>query len=387
MRSAPIRPTITPCPARTLGARAARAAALLLALAPAAAQETVTPFEPRIMPLGDSITESISGQSSYRAWLWSQLVASGHCVDFVGTRRGVLGGTPRQDGFDQDHEGHTGAFADFLLSSIDAWLHDAQPDVVLLHTGTNDLLLQRQDPGAVAAEIDAIVDAVFVRRPGAAVVVAQVIPSNFLIDTESLNKEIARHVAHRRAAGQRVLTVDLTEGFDTARHLRDPIHPNDAGERLMAERWFAALRTVLEPCRASYTSFGRGCGDAAFRIEARGGIAPRTGRTFVADVKGLPADTTLAYGLLGVDERSWLGSALPFDLAFAGAPGCALWIAPLDVIPLRAADGAATWPTRIPDRTDLAGARFYQQVLVVDASANALGLRLSHAAGGFVGVR
>ena len=62
----------------------------------------------RIMPLGDSITESATGQSSYRYYLWHLALDRGYKVDFVGSQHGVLGGPPKFDDFDMDHEGHWG---------------------------------------------------------------------------------------------------------------------------------------------------------------------------------------------------------------------------------------------------------------------------------------
>src|SRR6187399_3097989 len=67
----------------------------------------------RIMPLGDSITSSFAGHDSYRYWLWHSLQDAGYTnIDFVGSQRGVFGGTPLHANFDQDHEGHTGFTAD-----------------------------------------------------------------------------------------------------------------------------------------------------------------------------------------------------------------------------------------------------------------------------------
>jgi len=69
----------------------------------------------RIMPLGDSITESFAPYDSYRYYLWTSLQNSGfRDIDFVGSQHGVLGGEPANENFDQDHEGHPGWTTDQL---------------------------------------------------------------------------------------------------------------------------------------------------------------------------------------------------------------------------------------------------------------------------------
>src|ERR1051325_4979128 len=63
--------------------------------------------QPRIMPLGDSLTSGLPGQASYRYWLWKRLQASGYHVNFVGSNWGVAEGSPAlYSDFDEDNEGH-----------------------------------------------------------------------------------------------------------------------------------------------------------------------------------------------------------------------------------------------------------------------------------------
>src|SRR5262249_13855023 len=101
--------------------------------APARASLATRPI--RVMPLGDSITYGVgsSSGSSYRADLWRRLVTqAGYNIDFVGSQRS--GSLP-----DTDNEGHSGWRIDQIAASVDGWLSTYQPDVVLLHIGTNDM--------------------------------------------------------------------------------------------------------------------------------------------------------------------------------------------------------------------------------------------------------
>jgi len=106
-------------PARRLLAASLASFGLALALPARAHAQTV-----RVMPLGDSITESQTGFASYRYWLWHQLQDFGFCVDFVGSQSGV-NGTPKFPDFDQDHEGHTGWRTDQVLAQVGGWATSA----------------------------------------------------------------------------------------------------------------------------------------------------------------------------------------------------------------------------------------------------------------------
>src|SRR5690242_19031704 len=75
----------------------------------------------RIMPLGDSITQSFSPHNSYRYYLWHLLLNQGYRVDFVGSLHGVGDGPPANPDFDMDHEGHAGFRADEIAANIQVW--------------------------------------------------------------------------------------------------------------------------------------------------------------------------------------------------------------------------------------------------------------------------
>ncbi|MEE9338782.1 MAG: immunoglobulin-like domain-containing protein, partial [Methylococcaceae bacterium] len=94
----------------------------------------------KILPLGDSITDSINGRASYRRPLWHQLKAAGYAVDFVG-RPGYRHSTVPESllDYDIDHEGHAGSETQSIRSQILGWMNEFTADIVLLHIGTNDL--------------------------------------------------------------------------------------------------------------------------------------------------------------------------------------------------------------------------------------------------------
>lgn len=200
------------------------------------------------MPLGDSITEAGDGAASYRYWLWHALQAEGYDVDFVGSRAGVYGGEPRFSDFDADHEGHWGWTTGEVLGRIEGWAEDARPDVVLLHLGTNDLGAPIE---GTLANLAAIVRALRRHGPNTTVLLAELIPVlGFERVVRELNDELPALVARLDSESSRVVLVDQWTGFHANTDTSDGIHPDESGEKKMAERWLAALRPVLEASQA-----------------------------------------------------------------------------------------------------------------------------------------
>ncbi|XKK37153.1 SGNH/GDSL hydrolase family protein [Nocardiopsis sp. ARC36] len=197
----------------------------------------------RIMPLGDSITGS---PGCWRALLWADLVEAGHTdADFVGTRPGDGCGFE----YDGDNEGHGG----FLVTDVADrgllvdWLARTEPDVVLMHFGTNDVW------SGVPAET--VLDAYSVlvaqmrdQNPRMRVLVAQIIPMDPARScagcgrgVEDLNAAIPAWAAGESTAESPVTVVDQWTGFDTGTDTYDGVHPSGSGDRRIADRWLESL--------------------------------------------------------------------------------------------------------------------------------------------------
>jgi lysophospholipase L1-like esterase len=201
----------------------------------------------RIMPLGDSITQSTSPLNSYRYYLWHLLENRDYRVDFVGSLRGVGGGPPANPDFDMDHEGHSGWRADEILANIQMWAAQASPDIVLLHLGTNDLC-QRQSAESTVIDIGNIVDVLRTVNPHIRVLLAQIIGQAPFADCLSplLNARLPALVADKNTAESPITLVDQYTGFDPSTMTVDGMHPNAIGDSRMADRWFEKLVPVLE---------------------------------------------------------------------------------------------------------------------------------------------
>lgn len=199
----------------------------------------------KIMPLGDSITESNKGLNSYRYYLWHLLLDHGYHIDFVGSQHGVGNGPPANPGFDMDHEGHAGWRADEILAQIQAWATVASPDFVLLHIGTNDLS-QGQSVISTASDIGGIIDVLRTVNPHIRILLAQLIASTRVPSIAVLNGNLPALVTDKQQAESPIVLVDQNTGFDPTTMTYDGTHPNAIGDSRMADRWFEKLAPTLE---------------------------------------------------------------------------------------------------------------------------------------------
>jgi lysophospholipase L1-like esterase len=222
---------------RSLIVAAALLCALCRAAAPARAETTV-------LALGDSITEGGKTFATYRVPLREKLAAGGYAVRFVGSRTSAA-----PDGRALlAHEGYGGKTAEYLADNVGR-LYKANPaDVVLLHAGHNYFAEDKPVERIVAAT-ERIVRTIHSIRPGATVLVAQVIPSGKLPKyayIPDLNAALPKLVERLKADGVRVVLVDQAVDFDWKTDtIDDKVHPNARGAEKMAGQWYKALAAVL----------------------------------------------------------------------------------------------------------------------------------------------
>lgn len=199
----------------------------------------------KIMPLGDSITQAFNGTPSYRWYLWQKLQDAGFATDFVGSQMGAANGDPPNFDFDQDHEGHSGWTADQIAANAAAWAAEFQPDIVLMHAGSNDAE-QHQSTDGTINDLRNIINAIRSVDPNVIFLVAQLIPdavNNAGID--DLNSRIPALVSSMDSSQSRVILVDLHTGFSGSDTF-DGVHLTSSGENKMAQRWFDALSDLLQ---------------------------------------------------------------------------------------------------------------------------------------------
>jgi len=221
---------------------------------------------PRIMALGDSITdgvESYNEQSGdlpakplrvgYRKALRDRLLAAGYAVDFVGSQS--AGASAGLD--DPANEGYSGARQRELRDGITTWLNRNPSDVVLLHIGTNDVNAAAETDVTPIAELLARVDTWSSNpaNPAVQLQLATIIGQRFggasYVPVFNRNLKGVYQADWADPSGARprfvVRLIDMNAKLDVATDLSDPaadsvgLHPNPSGYRKMADTWFDAL--------------------------------------------------------------------------------------------------------------------------------------------------
>jgi hypothetical protein len=204
----------------------------------------------RIMPLGDSITNGatdgsnpISKRMGYRAPLYRQLIDANYSVDFVGS---LQTGNSVKPSFDTDNEGHPDWTSFDLSEKIFGFLSNTQPDIILLHAGTNDRTKSINGIEDLLDEIDR-----YENKSGKKIriIIAEIINrrDNDLVIT-AFNKRLNTLVMDRWQHGDILTLVDMdTKAALQKSDYATNTHPNNNGYAKMARVWFNALLTPYVP--------------------------------------------------------------------------------------------------------------------------------------------
>ncbi len=216
--------------------------ALTACPAPRPEQPKASPRLPlTIMPLGDSITHGYNVPGGYRRPLWQALSDRGYRAHFVGSQRH---GPP--DWPEPAHEGHSGWKIEQIHQRVPGWLAQAQPEIILLLLGTNDMA--QGDRLATAPErLAALLETIYRQNPAVQVFVASIPP----IADPALNRRVQAYnaalpaiVAQQQARGQAAQFVDVYAVL-TGDDLADGVHPNLDGHEKIAAAWLEALLAAL----------------------------------------------------------------------------------------------------------------------------------------------
>ncbi len=221
-----------------------------------------------ILCLGNSITNGTSTFNSYRRDLWQMLHQENYNFDFIGSwSKHHEGGEMPDPDFDLDHEGHSGWTAadifhapnwDSTRENIYLWLKEYTPDIVLVELGTNDVFQCRKIPD-VLKNFSELVQLLREKNKKVKIFFAQIPPlgpqwaekklcgndTTYDRSIKSLNKAIAIFVKANSTNSSPLFTVDQYSGITSANQY-DDIHPNLSGEKIMAQRWFAAIHNYIK---------------------------------------------------------------------------------------------------------------------------------------------
>ncbi|MEP6950022.1 MAG: GDSL-type esterase/lipase family protein [Ginsengibacter sp.] len=221
-----------------------------------------------ILTLGNSITNGTNKYDSYRRSLWQMLHKGNYNFDLIGswTLHHMGGEVPDPD-FDMDHDGHSGWKASDILSqpdwdqqrgNIHEWIRAYSPDIVLIELGTNEVFQCIAVKDAMD-NISSIIDILGKKNPHVKIFVARIPPLGAQWADKKLcgnditygkavinfNRQVAVLVAAKNTDASRVILVDQYSGVNAAADMYDDIHPNETGEKKMAEKWYKAINKYL----------------------------------------------------------------------------------------------------------------------------------------------
>jgi lysophospholipase L1-like esterase len=192
------------------------------------------------MPLGDSITAGYNVPGGYRTTLYNLLDAGGYDIDFVGS----MTDNPNPLLPDLNHEGHSGWTIAGLSGQIQGWLAAANPDLIILHIGTNDVS-SGIAPRGVASRLDFLLSQITTFQPNAELIVASIVPRLDALEatSQAYNERIPALVTKYQLQGKHVTFLDMHSALTTA-DLGDVVHPNASGYEKMAQAWYPAIQAV-----------------------------------------------------------------------------------------------------------------------------------------------
>ncbi|KAK5132323.1 hypothetical protein LTR08_009158 [Meristemomyces frigidus] len=190
-----------------------------------------------IMPAGASITFGINSSDGkgYRKDLADLL--AGNPVNFIGTQHG---GTV----FDTACEGYPGKRI------------GQKPNVILINVGTNDCV-QNFKVSGMPARLSKFLSHIKSKVPNSVVIVSSLLPNrNAKVEqcVNTYNGALPGVVAKAKAGGQKVVFVDMHAAVPLSYiSTKDGTHPNDAGYKIMANKWHDAIVSVASKISGAHS--------------------------------------------------------------------------------------------------------------------------------------
>jgi lysophospholipase L1-like esterase len=121
----------------------------------------------------------------------------------------------------------------------------------MMHLGTNDVWNNRS-PQDITAAFSKLVDQMRASKPTMKILVAKIIPMNPSNCAQcgqrvvTLNSAIQSWAVGKNTTNSPITVVDAWTGFDTRTMTGDGVHPNDAGNKKLAETWFQPLANAIK---------------------------------------------------------------------------------------------------------------------------------------------
>lgn len=207
-----------------------------------------------ILPLGDSRVEGFRPDyESYRYELWKNFVANDWSIDFVGTQQDD-GDYPTFQGmtFDTDHEGTGGAQTIDILNTLKSISSENTPSIVLLGIGGNDILDGQKTVAETITNIEKIIDELQSRNANITIFLEQIAPAHSDFMTTDLrnslnefNQQIVEIGNKKTTNNSKIVVIDMASNWSDA-YMADKVHYNEAGAKVVADRYFEAIEATIE---------------------------------------------------------------------------------------------------------------------------------------------
>ncbi|MFI5729499.1 glycoside hydrolase domain-containing protein [Kribbella sp. NPDC051587] len=212
---------------------------------------TTAPAGPvlKLLPIGSSTIDGNTAEPNgtgkanggARPELWQWFRETGQQVDFVGPTYDadqVIG--------DRDHGGVDGDLA-LVRSKIDSWMATYQPDAVLMHSGSREVLSETYNLANLSADYNAVLDRIWAANPNAQVYLGTVGPitqdgQDDITRTNTANATILEIFRTRLESGKNVRLLDNRSRINDAKDRNtDHIHLNVSGYSRAAAGWFGGI--------------------------------------------------------------------------------------------------------------------------------------------------
>ncbi|MBQ5988598.1 MAG: hypothetical protein IJL67_03800 [Oscillospiraceae bacterium] len=254
----------------------------------------------KILPVGDSITDGYGTEGSYRKFLYHELTEAGYSIDMTGPNASWGDGeyTDPSTGaffkYDAAHCGYSGyAIEEYpgrngILETLKSgdYVNQYDPDIVILQIGTNDII-DNHEIDTAGKRLDKLVtyilenidedDALFVTTipdldPNRTEVydwfanyrhlpdwtpVSDVNAEKYVQDQISeYNSQVKKLVETKQKAGvKNIYFGDVNHTItDVKSYLKDGVHPNDMGYKLMGLYWAKVIKEYLGTSTSSSPS-------------------------------------------------------------------------------------------------------------------------------------
>ena len=203
----------------------------------------------RIMPIGDSRVEGLHPEfESYRYELWKKLTADEWDFDFLGTRVDE-GAYPAFQGknFDKEHEGIGGATTLSVLEQAQGLSDILNPNLILLGVGGNDFEDEERTAEDMIQAIEEIITALRRKFDNPDFIIEQIAPgrSDFMANLnqerfDRFNSLLPGLQSSLNRSESMIWLVDNSKGW-TDDLFADEVHYNQAGAKLVADRYYAEI--------------------------------------------------------------------------------------------------------------------------------------------------